>query len=102
MAISVTTETLTAAARRCEEANRFIRDQMKKVDGERGQVLGQWSGPAANAFGNLVDAWQQEAQKLTQTIENFHNQLAQTADQNVSMEDDQQTMLSNFTSQLGI
>lgn len=103
MAVSMTTETLAAAARRCEEAEKFIRNEMKKVDGERQSVLGGgWSGPAAQAFSRLVDAWQAEAQKMVQTIEQFHGQLAQTANENVQMEDEQQSMLDKFAGQMGV
>ena len=39
MAVSMTTETLAAAARRCEEAEKFIRNEMKKVEEPDGSLL---------------------------------------------------------------
>jgi WXG100 family type VII secretion target len=102
MAISMTTETLAAAARRCEEAEKFIRNEMKKVDGERQSALGGWGGPAAQAFSRLVDAWQGEATKMVQTIEQFHGQLMTTANENVQMEEEQQSMLDKFAGQMGV
>ena len=100
--ISITTESLMAAARDCEDANRLIRGEMNKVDSERGAALGQWSGPAAKAFSNLVDAWLREGKKMTDAVEAFHNQLSSTADENVRMEEEQSSTLSNFSNQLGV
>jgi WXG100 family type VII secretion target len=102
MAVSMTTETLAAAARRCEEAEKFIRNEMKKVDSERSSALAGWAGPAAQAFDRLVNAWQDEATKMVQTIEQFHGQLSSTASENVQMEDEQQSMLDKFAGQMGV
>jgi WXG100 family type VII secretion target len=102
MAVSMTTETLLAAAQDCEDANALIRSEMNKVSTERSNALGQWSGPAANAFNRLTEAWLGEAKKMTDTVEQFHNQLTGTARENEAMEDEQQSMLDNFSAQMGI
>lgn len=90
---------MARAAQKIDESASTIQGLRTRLQGHKASVLGGWEGNAAQAFGRVFDAFDQDFAKVLQALEGIHEKLVQTKIKYESAEE-QQTDAANAISSL--
>jgi WXG100 family type VII secretion target len=69
---------MAQAAQKLDEAVGTTRGIKNQLQGHRGELLSNWEGPAAAAFGRVFDQFDQDFQKVLTAMEGMHEKLMAT------------------------
>lgn len=75
--------------------------RIKTVEGQMLSIGSNWQGPAAVAFQRLMAQWNQDANKVTQALVDFEEQLRASQRDYDTTDQDQQSTFTSLASRLG-
>jgi len=69
---------MAQAAQKLEDAVGTTRGIRTQLQGHKGELLSNWSGNAARAFGTVFEQFDQDFQRVLTAMEGMHEKLVQT------------------------
>jgi WXG100 family type VII secretion target len=91
---------MAQAAQKLDDATRTTQNIRSKLQGHRGELLAQWQGNAAAAFGRVFDEFDQNFQQVVTAMEGMHGKLVQTRAKYEQTEEEQTATVNRVASQI--
>jgi WXG100 family type VII secretion target len=93
---SIDDATLHAAAQDCRRAMESVTGEKGKVRNAKESVAAQWRGAASMTFQNVMDSWDQQANKLLEALSGIADLLDKTGTTHRQNEEEQDSMFNQF------
>jgi WXG100 family type VII secretion target len=93
-------EAMAQGAAKVDEAAGQIQGQITNLRSEIETMMGGWRGEAANAFVQVHDAFEQQANKINNALRQMHEALVATGRTYGTQESDQTQTLSGLAGQI--
>lgn len=84
-----------------EDAQRGINSEIRRVRGDIEQMRSYWSGDAASAFTQMVNAWDQKTTSINNQLNDLARQLGETEREQERNEQEHEQNVSKIASMLG-
>lgn len=91
---------MQAGANAVQDAHQQVQGLIGQLRGEVEQMMGQWGGQAAQAFVTVHEAFEGQANKINQALDQMHSALVATHQTYGTQESDQSQTFTNMTGQI--
>lgn len=98
---SADADVMARASSQVDEVKSNIEQAVRQLQSNIEPVLGSWQGQAASVFRRLMDAFQQNAQTITQKLDEIGQSIHSSGQTYAQKDEEHQQQLSSIESMLG-